>query len=89
VRLASIAELFEPVATRHLDERGIGPGWSCREVGAGGPGVAARMADLVTPTGRVVATDIDCSWSGDPGRRASRWSATTSPATRSRLGPSI
>ena len=66
-RLAAIADLFDPVTTRHLAGVGIGPGWSCWEVGAGGPGMAAWMAGQVGPTGRVVASDIDCTWLGDPG----------------------
>lgn len=67
MRLACIAELFDPATQRRLDAVGIGPGWSCWEVGAGGPGVAAWMAARVGHGGRVVATDIDCSWLGEPG----------------------
>ena len=67
MRLDCIAELFDPATTRLLDAVGIGPGWSCWEVGAGGPGVATWMADRVGAGGRVVATDIDCSWLGVPG----------------------
>jgi len=60
-RLAALAELFDPVTFRHLDRLGVGPGWSCWEVGAGGPGVATWLAARTGPGGRVLATDIDVS----------------------------
>jgi len=66
-RLSAIAELFDPVTFRHLDGVGTGPGWRCWEVGAGGPTVSAWMAERVGPAGSVVATDLDLSWTGDPG----------------------
>ena len=60
-RLAALAALFDPGTFRHLDELGVGPGWHCWEVGAGGRTVADRLAQRVGPTGTVVATDIDTS----------------------------
>jgi len=45
----------------------VGPGWRCWEVGAGGPTVAAWLAERTGPQGSVLATDIDVSWIGDPG----------------------
>ena len=61
IRLAALAALFDPGTFRHLDALGIGPGWRCWEVGAGGRTVADRLAQRVGPTGTVVATDIDIS----------------------------
>jgi SAM-dependent methyltransferase len=61
-RFAALSATFDPITFGHLDARGIGPGWTCWEVGAGGPSVAGWMAGRVGPTGRVVATDIDTSW---------------------------
>lgn len=62
VRFRALSELFDPVTFRHVDECGIGTGMRCWEVGAGGPSVPAGLAERVGPTGRVVATDIDVSW---------------------------
>jgi SAM-dependent methyltransferase len=61
-RLGALAELFDPWTFRHMEDRGIAAGWRCWEVGAGGPSVAAGLAERVGPTGRVLATDIDVSW---------------------------
>jgi hypothetical protein len=49
-RFAALAELFDPWTFRHLDDLGLGAGWRCWEVGAGGDsvprGLAERGADL-------------------------------------------
>jgi SAM-dependent methyltransferase len=66
-RLVAISELFDPATFRLLSATGAGPGWRCWDVGAGGPSVPAWMAERVAPGGSVLATDIDCSWMGDPG----------------------
>jgi len=66
IRLAAIAELFDPVSFRHLEATGISDGWQCWEVGAGGPSVSAWLAERVGPTGSVVATDLDLSRFGEP-----------------------
>ncbi|MGW3071726.1 MULTISPECIES: methyltransferase domain-containing protein [unclassified Kitasatospora] len=62
IRFGALAELFDPVTFRHVDALGIGPGMRCWEVGAGGPSVPLGLAERVGPTGAVVATDIDVSW---------------------------
>lgn len=46
----------------------MSPGWRVWEVGAGSPGVPAWLAARVGPGGRVLATDIDVTWLGGPGR---------------------
>jgi len=61
-RFDALATIFNPSTFRHLDDLGIGPGWRCWEVGAGGPSVPLWLAGRVAPTGRVLATDIDVSW---------------------------
>jgi SAM-dependent methyltransferase len=66
IRLAAIAELFDPVTFRHLDATGVTEGWRCWEVGAGGPSVSAWLAGRVGPDGSVVATDLDLSRFGEP-----------------------
>lgn len=61
-RFDALSELFDPVTFRHVDRLGIGPGMRCWEVGAGGPNVPLGLAERVGPTGQVIATDIDVSW---------------------------
>ncbi|WEO98085.1 methyltransferase [Streptomyces sp. FXJ1.172] len=63
-RFDAFATLFDPVTFRHLEGLGIGPGWRCWEVGAGGTSVVSWLAEKVGPTGEVVATDIDTSLLG-------------------------
>jgi hypothetical protein len=66
-RLAALATLFDPSTFRHLRDLGVGAGWRCWEVGAGGMSVPDWLAEQVGPTGVVVATDIDTSWLAGPG----------------------
>ena len=47
-----------PLATA-LDRLGIGPGWSCVDVGAGGGDVSVALAEIVGHDGRVYAVDSD------------------------------
>lgn len=61
-RFAALAELFDPWTFRHLDDLGLGEGWRCWEVGAGGVSVVRGLAERVGTGGRVLATDIDVSW---------------------------
>jgi SAM-dependent methyltransferase len=61
-RLDALAAVFDPTTFRHVDALGIGEGWHCWEVGAGGPSVVRWLAQRVGPGGRVLATDIDVSW---------------------------
>ncbi|WP_345440546.1 class I SAM-dependent methyltransferase [Actinoallomurus vinaceus] len=62
VRFDALAELFDPWTFRHFEDIGVAPGWSCWEVGAGGPSVPRWLARRVGDRGRVLATDIDVSW---------------------------
>jgi SAM-dependent methyltransferase len=66
-RFAALSELFDPVTFRHLVAVGVSPGWACWEVGAGGVGVPAWLAEQVGPSGRVVASDIDTAWMSTDG----------------------
>ncbi|WP_128377799.1 methyltransferase [Streptomyces cavernae] len=61
-RFDALAAVFDPTTFRHLEGLGVGPGWRCWEVGAGGTSVVTWLAKKVGPTGRVLATDIDTSW---------------------------
>lgn len=60
-RFDAFAALFDPTTFRHFESFGIGSGWRCWEVGAGGTSVVSWLAKKVGPTGRVMATDIDTS----------------------------
>ena len=67
-RFAALSDTFDEWTRRRLCALGIGEGWSCWEVGAGGPRVPGWLTELVGASGRVLATDIDVSWmpSGSP-----------------------
>jgi len=58
-RFAALSALFDEGTILHLKRCGVGPGWQCLEVGAGGGSIAHWLADRVGPAGHVVATDID------------------------------
>ncbi|WP_369388564.1 class I SAM-dependent methyltransferase [Streptomyces sp. CG1] len=60
-RFDAFAALFDPTTFRHIEALGIGPGWRCWEVGAGGTSVVSWLAEKAGSTGKVVATDIDTS----------------------------
>ncbi|MGW0374719.1 methyltransferase domain-containing protein [Streptomyces coeruleorubidus] len=61
-RFDALGALFDASTFRHFETVGVAEGWRCWEVGAGGPGVAAWLRERVGPRGRVLATDIDVSW---------------------------
>jgi SAM-dependent methyltransferase len=56
---ATLAALFNPGTFRRIEMLGIGPGWHCWEVGAGGATVPRWLAQRSGPGGRVLATDRD------------------------------
>ncbi len=61
-RFDALATIFNPSTFRHISDLGIEQGWRCWEVGAGGPSVPRWLAERVGSQGRVLATDIDVSW---------------------------
>lgn len=61
-RFDALAELFDASTFRHLRAVGVRSGWHAWEVGAGGSSVASWLAEQVGSEGRVVASDIDTSW---------------------------
>lgn len=58
-RLTGLEAMFDPITTDVLTRLGVGPGWRCAEVAAGGGSLVRWLADRVGPTGQVVATDLD------------------------------
>jgi SAM-dependent methyltransferase len=61
-RFDALSALYDPVTARHVDALGVGPGWRCWEVGAGGPSVPRLLAERVGPDGHVLATDLEVGW---------------------------
>ena len=58
-RFAALSAIFDTGTTRHLLDRGLGPGWHCLEVGGGGGSIARFLSERVGEAGRVLVTDID------------------------------
>lgn len=58
-RLTGLEAMLDPITTDVLTRLGVGPGWRCAEVAAGGGSIVRWLADRVGPTGQVVATDLD------------------------------
>ena len=58
-RFKALTAVYDPMTIRHFDLLGVGPGWKCLEVGAGGGSVVRHLSERVGPTGRVLATDIE------------------------------
>jgi SAM-dependent methyltransferase len=57
-RMEAGEALWDPGTFDRLDRLGVGPGWSCLEVGAGCGSVAHWLAESVGESGSVVATDV-------------------------------
>ncbi|WP_020658747.1 class I SAM-dependent methyltransferase [Amycolatopsis benzoatilytica] len=58
-RMSALQAGYDGVTVRHLADLGVGPGWACLELGAGGGSIARWLAAQVGPTGSVLATDVD------------------------------
>ena len=59
MRFAGLEGLWDESTIRYLSNVGVGVGWTCWEVGAGGGSIARWLAERVAPTGTVLATDLD------------------------------
>jgi SAM-dependent methyltransferase len=60
-RLRLLEEFHDPLSVSQLDAIGVGEGWRCLEVGAGGGSVTRMLAERVGRTGSVLAVDVDTS----------------------------
>jgi SAM-dependent methyltransferase len=58
-RLRAIEELLDGGTIRLLEACGVGPGWHCAEIGAGGGTIAGWLCRRVGDTGHVLATDLN------------------------------
>jgi ubiquinone/menaquinone biosynthesis C-methylase UbiE len=57
-RFSALEACYDPVTQENLSRLGVGPGWTCLEVGGGGGSLGTWLADTVGPTGNVLLTDI-------------------------------
>jgi len=64
-RLALMSLLLDPLEQTCLSRLGISPGCRCLELGCGNGSMAKALAQLVAPTGHVVASDIDLTYVAD------------------------
>ena len=64
-RLMSLELVHDPATIGRLEAIGVGPGWRCLEVGAGGGSIARWLCDRVGPTGSVRAVDLDTRFVAD------------------------
>lgn len=58
-RLQGLEQLLDAGTIRHLEALGIGEGWRCLEVGAGGGSITDWLCRRVGPSGFVMATDLE------------------------------
>jgi SAM-dependent methyltransferase len=65
-RLALMSDLLDPLHRSLLEKLGLRPGWRCLEIGCGNGSMSQWLAGRVAPNGRVVATDLDLRYVGDP-----------------------
>jgi SAM-dependent methyltransferase len=58
-RLITNEAIWDPGTIERFERLGVGPGWSCLEVGAGNGGAAEWLAERTGPAGRVVVADLE------------------------------
>lgn len=58
-RLVRIETFQDPATIRYLQALGVGGGWRCLDVGAGGGSITRWLAAQVGPSGSVLATDLE------------------------------
>lgn len=58
-RLDAVEGWLDPPTIRLLTALGVGSGWRCLEVGAGGGSIANWLCDRVGPSGHVLALDLN------------------------------
>jgi SAM-dependent methyltransferase len=58
-RLDLLEQVTDPSTVRQLDAIGVGEGWRCLDVGAGGGSVTRLLAERVGDDGSVLSVDLD------------------------------
>jgi len=66
-RLRLLEDYHDPLSVGQLDAIGVGEGWRCLDVGAGGGSVTRMLAQRVGNAGSVLAVDLDTSLLDDLG----------------------
>jgi SAM-dependent methyltransferase len=84
-RLSLLEEVMDPGTIRRMGALGVGPGWRCAEVGAGGGSIARWLCSRVGVQGHVVAVDLDTRFvdgSGEPNLEVRQADVVTSDLER-------
>jgi SAM-dependent methyltransferase len=63
-RITCLERMLDPVTISRLERIGVGPGWACLEVAAGGGSIAAWLGNRVGSRGSVLATDLNTRFLG-------------------------
>jgi len=58
-RYRNLLRVYDGNTIRHIEQRDIGRGCSCLEIGGGGGSIASWLCARVGVAGRVLATDLD------------------------------
>jgi SAM-dependent methyltransferase len=58
-RLVLLEAVFDPQTIRQFDAIGVGPGWRCLDVAAGGGSTTRMLPERVGDTGSVLSVDLD------------------------------
>jgi len=61
-RFSGLEATFDGATFGYLAATGVGAGWSCWEIGAGGGSIARWLAEQAAPGGSVLATDLEIKW---------------------------
>ena len=61
-RFAGLESCYDPSTFGYLSALGLGDGWRCWEIGAGGGSVVRWMAMQVGESGSVLGTDLNLDW---------------------------
>jgi ubiquinone/menaquinone biosynthesis C-methylase UbiE len=63
-RLALFEQRLDPLTKRRIERLGIGPGARCLEIGGGRGSITRWLSELVGPSGKVTATDLQVGFLG-------------------------
>jgi 2-polyprenyl-3-methyl-5-hydroxy-6-metoxy-1,4-benzoquinol methylase len=80
-RHSGLEATFDGATFRYLAATGVGAGWCCWEIGAGGGSIARWLAEQVAPGGSVLATDLEIKWmrAASAAMRVARHEVTSDP----------
>src|SRR5215469_16252105 len=82
-RLQLLEQRLDPLTKRRIQRLGVGKGARCLEIGGGRGSITRWLSEVVGPTGRVVATDLQLGFLTEIDASTSRSSGTTSAPARS------